>query len=88
METADTSRLKRSGTVQVKQVLVEVPDAISGKQKILNLVIEVACLNQHCPLILEFDWITAHCDKLIVTSSYTLDLKGTLEIEDVIHFQD
>jgi len=44
LESADGSLLKRSGTVQVKQVQLEVPDARLGKQKTLDLVTEVACL--------------------------------------------
>jgi len=74
LESADGSLLKRSGTVQVKQVQLEVPDARSGKQKIFYLVTEVPCLEPGCPLILGFDWITAHCDKLRVTSPYSLEL--------------
>jgi len=62
LESADGSLLKRSGTVQVKQVKLEVPDARSGKLKILDQVTEVACLEPGCPLILAFGWITAHCD--------------------------
>jgi len=69
LESADGSLLKRSGTVQVKQVQLEVPDARSGKQKIIDLVTEFACLEPGCPLLLGFDWITAHCDKLTVTFS-------------------
>jgi len=74
LESANGSLLKRSGTVQVKQVQLEVPDARSGKQKMLYQVTEVACLEPECPLILGFDWITAHCDKLRVTSPYGLEL--------------
>jgi len=55
LESADASLLKRSGTVQVKQVQLEVLDARSGKQKILDLVTEVACLEPGFPLILGFD---------------------------------
>jgi len=44
------------------------------------------CLEPGCPLILEFDWITAHCDKLRVTSPYGLELKRALEIEEVMDF--
>jgi len=51
LESADGSLLKRSGTIQVKQVQLEVPDARSVKQKSLDLVIEVACLEPGCPLI-------------------------------------
>jgi len=82
------SLLKRSGTVQVKQVQLEVPDARLGKQKILDLVTEVACLEPGCPLILGCDWITAHCDKLRVTSPYGLELKGALEIKEVTDFSE
>jgi len=46
-------------------------------------VTEVACLEPGCSLILGFDWITAHCDKLSVTSPYGLELKRDLEIEEV-----
>jgi len=59
LESADGSILKRSGTVQVKKVEMCVPDARSGKNKTLDLVTEVACLEPGCPLILGFDWITA-----------------------------
>jgi len=83
LESADGSLLKRSGTVQVKQVQLEVPDARSGKLKILDLVTEVACFEPGCPLILWFDWITAHYDKVRVASPYVLDLKRSLEIEEV-----
>ena len=86
LESADGSLLKRSGTVQVKQVQLEVPDARSGKQKILDLVTEVVCLG--CALILGFDWITAHCDKLRITSPYGLELKHALEIEEVTDFSE
>jgi len=55
LKTADGSLLKRSGTVQVKQVQLEVRDARSGKEKILDLVTEVAYLKPGCPLILSFD---------------------------------
>jgi len=88
LENADGSLLNRSGTVQVKQVQLEVPDARSGKQKILDLVTEVACLEPGCPLILGFDWITAHCDKLRITSPYGLELKHALEIEEVTDFSE
>jgi len=86
LQSADGSLLKRSGTVQVKQVQLEVPDARSGKQKILDLVTEVACFEPGCQLILGFDWITAQCDKLRVTSPYGLKLKRALEIEEVMDF--
>jgi len=88
LESADGSLLKRSGTVQVKLVQLEVPDARSGKEKILVLVTEVACLEPGCPLILGFDWITAQCDKLRVTSPYGLELKRALEIEEVTDFSE
>jgi len=78
LESADGSLLKRSGTVQVKQVQLEVPDARSGKQKFLDLVTEVTCLELGCPLILGFDWITTNCDKLRVTSPYGLELNRAL----------
>jgi len=86
--SADGSLLKRSGSVQVKQVQLEVPDSRSGKQKILDLVTEVACLEPGCPLILGFDWIKAHCDNLRVTSPYGLELKRGLEIEEVTDFSE
>jgi len=38
LESADGSLLKRSGTVQVTQVQLEVLDTRSGKQKIFDLV--------------------------------------------------
>jgi len=88
LESANGSLLKMSGTVQVKQVQLKVPDARSGKQKILDLVTEVACLEPGCPLILGFDWITAHCDKLRVTSPYGLELRRALEIEEVTDFSE
>ena len=78
LESANGSLLKRSGTIQVKQVQLEVPDARSGKQIILDLVTEVGCLETGYPLILWFDWITAHCDKLRVTSPYGLKLKRAI----------
>jgi len=86
LESADGSLLKRSGTVQVKRAQLDFPNARSRKQKILDLVTEVACLKPGCPLILEFHWITAHCNKLRVTSSYGLKLKRGLEIEEVMYF--
>jgi len=86
LESAEGSLLKRSGTVLVKQVQLEVPNAKSGKQKILDLVTEVVRLEPGCPLILGFDWITAHCDKLRVTSAYGLELKHALENEEVMDF--
>jgi len=67
---------------------LEVPDARSGKQKILDLVTEVACLEPGSPLILGFYWITAHCDNLRVTSPYGLELKRALEIEEVTDFSE
>jgi len=67
---------------------LEVPDARSGKQKILDLVTEVACLEPGCPLILVIDWITADCDKLRVTSPYGVELKRGLEIEEVTDFSE
>jgi len=67
---------------------LEVHGARSGKQKILDLVTEVACLEPGCPCILEFDWITAKCDKLRVTSPYGLELKRALEIEEVTDFSE
>jgi len=84
-ESANASILKRSGTVQVKNVEMCVPDARSEKTKALNLVTKVVCLKLGCPLILGFDWITAQCNKLSVTTSYGLELKRALEIEEVTH---
>jgi len=46
------------------------------------------CLEPGFPLILGFHWITAHYDKLRVTSLYSLELKRTLEIEDVKDFSE
>jgi len=86
LKSANSSLVKRSVTVQVKQVQLEVPDARSGKQKILDLVTEVVCLEPGCPLILGFDWITWHGYKLRVTSPYGLELKRALEIEEVTDF--
>jgi len=88
LESAEGSLLKRSGTVQVKQVQLEVPDARSGKQKNLDLVTEVASLEPGCPLILGFDWITEHCDKLRVTSPHGLELMRALEIEGGTDFSE
>jgi len=79
LESADGSILKRSGTGQVKNVEMWVPDARSGKNKTLDLVTEVACLEPGYPLVLGFDWITVQCDKLKVTTSYGLELKRALE---------
>jgi len=81
LESTDGSLRKRSGTVQVKQVQLEVPDSRSGKQKILDLVTEVACLEPGCPLILGFDWITAHCDKLRVTSPMVWSLSALWKLK-------
>ena len=88
LQSADGSLLKRSGTVQVKQVQLDVSDARSGKQKILDLVTEVMCLEPGCPLILEYDSITAHCDKVRVTSPYCLGLNCAFEIEKVTEFSE
>jgi len=88
VKSADGSLLKRSGTVQVKQVQLEVPNARSGKQKILDLVTEVGCFEPGCALILGFDWITAHYNKLTVTSPYVLELMRALEIEEVTDFSE
>ena len=86
LESADSSILKRSGTVQVKNVEMCVPDARSGKNKTLDLVTKVTCLEPGCPLILGFDWIMVQCDKLRVTTPYGLELKRALEIEEVMDF--
>jgi len=86
LESADGSIRKRSGTVQVKNVEMCLPDTRLGKNKTLNLVTEVACLEPDCPLILGFDWITAQCDKLRVTTPYGLKLNRALEIEEVMDF--
>jgi len=88
LESADGSILKRSGTVQVKNVEMGVPDARLGKNKTLDLVTEVACLEPGCPLILGFDWITVQCDKVRVTTSSGLELKRALEIEEVTDFSE
>jgi len=82
LESDDCSILKRSGTVQVKNVEMCVPNARSGKNKTLDLVTEVVCLEPGCPLILGFDGITAQCDKLRVTTPYGLKLKQVLELEE------
>jgi len=65
-----------------------VPDARSGKNKTLDLVTKVAYLEPGCPLILGFDWITAQCNKLRVTTPYGLELKRALEIEEVTDFSE
>jgi len=65
-----------------------VPDARSGKNKTLDLVTEVACLEPGCPLILGFDWITAQYDKLRVTTPYSLELKRAMKIEEVTDFSE
>jgi len=77
LESAYSSLIKRSGTIQVKQVQLEISNTRSGKRKILVLLTEVACLEPGCPPILVFDWITAPYDKLRVTSPYGLKLKCT-----------
>jgi len=83
LERADGSILNRLDTVQVKNVEIYIPDARSGKNKILDLVTKVACLELGCSLILGFDWIIAQCDKLSDTTSYGLALKRALEIKGV-----
>jgi len=55
LESTNGSLLKRSRTIQVKQVQLEVSDARLGNQKILDLVTEVACLEPGCPLIVGLD---------------------------------
>jgi len=65
-----------------------VPDARSGKNKTLDLVTQVACLQPGSPLILGFDWITAQCDKLRVITRYGLELKRALEIEELTDFSE
>ena len=67
---------------------MEVPDARSGKQNILELVTEAACLEPGLLLILGFAWITAHCDKFKVTSPYGLEPKHALEIAEVKDFSE
>jgi len=67
---------------------MSVPDTRSGKNKTLDLVTKVACLEPGCPLILGFDWITAQCDKLRVTTPYGLELKRALEIAEVTDFSE
>jgi len=67
---------------------LEVPDARSGKQKILDLFTEVVCLEPGCARILGVDWITAHCDKLRFNSPYGLEVKRALEIEEVTDFSE
>jgi len=64
------------------------PDARSGKNKTLDLVTEVACLEAGCALILGFNWITAQWDKLRITTPYGLELKRALEIEEVTDFSE
>jgi len=86
LEGTDSSLLKTSGIVGVQNVQMEVVDARSGHDKIFDLVIEVVCLEPGCPLILGFDWITAHCEKLRVTEPCGLDLKHAFEIEEVTDF--
>jgi len=88
LESADGAILKRSGTVQVKNMEIYMPDARSGKNKTLDLVTEVACLEPGCPLILGFDWITAQYDKLRVTTPYGLELKRALEIKEVTDYSE
>jgi len=88
LESANGSILKRSDTVQVKNVEMYVPDARSGQNKTLNLITEVTCLKPGCLLILGFNWITAQYDKLRVTTPYSLKLKRALEIDEVIDFSE
>ena len=72
----------------MKQVQLEVLEGRSRKEKILDLVTEVVCLEPGCPLILGFDWITADCDKLRVTSPYGLKVKRALEIAELTDFSE
>jgi len=67
---------------------MEVPDVRSAHDKTLELVAEVVCLEPGWPLILGFDWITAHCEKLRVTKPYGLELKRAFEIEKVTDFSE
>jgi len=86
--SADGSIHKRSGTVQVKNVEMCVPDARSGKNKTLDMVTEVTSLKLGCTLILGFHRITVQCDKLRVSTPYGLELKRALEIEEVMDFSE
>jgi len=86
LEDADDSLLNRSGMVRVQNIQMEVPDARLEHDKTLDLVAEVACREPGCPLILGFDRITAHCEKVRVTECYGLELKCAFETEDVIDF--
>jgi len=88
LESADGSIRKRLGRVQVQNVERCVPDARSGKNKTLDLVTEVAALEPGCSLIFGFDWITVQCDKLRVITSYGLELKRLLEIEEGTDFSE
>jgi len=72
----------------VQNVQMQVPDARLGYEKTLDLVAEVACLEPGCLLILGFDWITAHCEKLRVTEPYGLELKCAFDIEEVTDFSE
>jgi len=63
-------------------------DPRSGKNKTLNLVTKVACLEPGCLLILGFDWITPQYDKLRVSTPYSLELKRALEIQEVTDFSE
>ena len=55
LESADSLIVKRLGIVQVKNVKMCVLDSRSGKNKTLDLITEVACLEPGCALILGFD---------------------------------
>jgi len=88
LESTDGSILKRLDTVQVKNMEICAPDARSGKNKTLDLVTKVVCLEPSCPLILGFDWIIMQCDKLRITNPYGLELKRALEIEEVTDFSE
>jgi len=88
LEGADGSLLKRSGIVRVQNVQMEVPDARLGHDKTLDLVAEVVYIEPGCPLILGFDWITTHYEKLRVTEPYGLGLKRVFEIQEVTDFSE
>jgi len=68
--------------------LCEVPDARSGKAKILELITEVSNLEPGCPVILGLDWIIVHYNKVRVTSPCGLELKRILEKEEVMDFSE
>ena len=88
LEGADGSPLKRSGIAQVQGMEMKVLDARTGKDRSFNLVAEIASLEPGTPLILGLDWLTEHCEKLVLTAPFGLELKRALDIQEVTDFSD